>query len=265
MNTHAASISAQLKRALAGFLAAALLSIGFAAPTWATNTVTQSVVGGSRSATALGLTFGSVTSSHGEQFATAMLTLMIDDSSGTGAGWDVKIQSSAFAYAGPLSGSSIPAPSLSIGTSASVVSTAGKAVDPLNGPLAGSAGSLDHPRTVLSASPNYGLGTYVQHIPITLRMPAQTREGTYTSTLSITIAAPAGSMVPEPRLQLERSALVFEITGEPREHQLMLARPANTEPLATTTGVRVQDDRATPTRQRSLGASSRCSSNSWLI
>ncbi|MDQ0823625.1 hypothetical protein QFZ79_001370 [Arthrobacter sp. V4I6] len=58
----------------------------------------------------------------------------------------------------------------------------------MNGPKvppASPAGPLDSARTVLHANAPYGAGTYTQGINLSLAIPANTRAGTYTSTITI--------------------------------------------------------------------------------
>lgn len=56
-------------------------------------------------------------------------------------------------------------------------------------PALSPAGSLDSARKVLHANPGYGVGTYTQGITLSLTIPADTRAGTYTSTITTTIGS----------------------------------------------------------------------------
>ena len=49
--------------------------------------------------------------------------------------------------------------------------------------------SIGRGRKVVQANAGYGLGTYTQALDVSLTIPAQSRAGTYTGTLTTTIAA----------------------------------------------------------------------------
>lgn len=71
------------------------------------------------------------------------------------AGWNVTIQSSAFAYSGSNSGTAIPASNFEIASAAAPTMTAGEAVDATNGPkvpATSPVGTLETARKVLQAS-----------------------------------------------------------------------------------------------------------------
>lgn len=109
-----------------------------------------------------------------------------------GVGWNVTEQTSALVYSGPNHGASIPAANLSIASvEAPVAQTGSQPIDPTGGPKppASPAGSLDTPRMVLHANSGYGAGTYTQGIALSLSIPADTRAGTYTATLTTTISS----------------------------------------------------------------------------
>ncbi|CAN5461824.1 hypothetical protein BH20CHL6_BH20CHL6_15370 [soil metagenome] len=50
-------------------------------------------------------------------------------------------------------------------------------------------GTLDSARKVVQANAGYGEGTYTQDLGVSLLIPAQSRAGTYTGTLTTTISA----------------------------------------------------------------------------
>jgi hypothetical protein len=52
-----------------------------------------------------------------------------------------------------------------------------------------SRGTLDVARSVISATAAYGTGTYTQAIAVSLTIPAGSKIGTYTGTLTTTISA----------------------------------------------------------------------------
>ena len=158
----------------------------------AADTVIQVINGGARAASVANLTLTPLTYSNSAQANAGTMTLTVDDASGTGAGWNVTILSSAFVYTGSNSGTDIPAANFSLTAAATPVMTAGQAVDATNGPKVPASspiGTLDSARKVIQANANYGLGTYTQALSVSLTVPAQSRAGTYTGTLTTTISA----------------------------------------------------------------------------
>jgi WxL domain surface cell wall-binding len=163
-----------------------------AVPAFAADSVVQAVNGGARTATVADLTLSAVNYSHLQQSNTGTMVLAADDSSGTGQGWNVTIQSSAFVYSGANSGTNIPAANFAITTANAPTATSGQTVDATNGPkvpATGATGSLDTAHKVVQANASYGQGSYSENLAVTLTIPAQTRAGTYTGTLTTTIAA----------------------------------------------------------------------------
>lgn len=154
-----------------------------------------------------GMTLPAVVSSHEIQVTSGRLFLTVaDDTSvctppdpsqgllGSGTGWNVSVQASPLAYSGPNVGSALPAAALAIVEVDPVPShIAGpSAVDPENGPMVPAVspvGTLDSPRIILIANPGYGCGTYTEGINVSLTIPADTIAGTYSSTISTTIAS----------------------------------------------------------------------------
>ena len=180
------------KRRLAlGMAIAATLGSTLAVPVVAADTVTQVINGGARTASVANLALTPLTYANTAQANTGTLTLTVDDASGTGAGWNVTIQSSAFVYSGANGGTNIPAANFSLTAAATPAMTAGQAVDATNGPKVPASspiGTLDSARKVIQANANYGLGTYTQALDVSLSIPAQSRVGTYTGTLTTTIS-----------------------------------------------------------------------------
>ncbi len=137
------------------------------------------------------LNLPSVTSSHVAQTSTGTMTLTVTDSA-PGAGWNVTILSSALAYSGAYAGTSIPAVNLSITAARSPALGSGQAIDPIGGPkvpLSGATGTLDIARKTIQADVGYGGGTYTQDLGVSLVVPADSRTGTYTATLTVTASA----------------------------------------------------------------------------
>lgn len=151
------------------------------------------------------LTLPAASYSHNQQTTTGRAVLTATDTSlyvppvppatqgvGLGSGWHVTEQASALVYSGPNNGVNIPAVDLAIVSVEAPVASSGQPVDPVNGPRAPTvspAGSLDSARMVLHANSGYGAGTYTQGINLSLTIPAQTRAGTYTSTITTTIGS----------------------------------------------------------------------------
>jgi hypothetical protein len=123
------------------------------------------------------------------------MLLTADDSTGSGAGWNVTIQVSSFVWVGTANGGTdIPASAFALTTAAAPTFVAGQAIGlalstgpqvPPTSPL----GSLSTPRKTLVATAAYGAGTYTQALGVTLTIPAMSRVGTYTGTLTTTITS----------------------------------------------------------------------------
>jgi hypothetical protein len=181
------------RAALAVLLAAGLTVLTGAAPASAALQATLTVAPQAFSAV----------SSHDVQTLTADAVLTVTDDTpympllavvpglGSGDGWHVTEVASPLAYSGPNGGTAIPAGSLAV-ISAGPPAAAGDSqpVDPGSGPLVPdltTSASLDVPRMVLHADSGYGAGTYTQDIVLALTLPADTRAGMYTSTITTTI------------------------------------------------------------------------------
>ena len=181
------------RRILAAFAASSAALGVFAPSAFAIDTVSQGVTAGSRTASFANLNLASVAYSHSNRSNTGTMTLTADDSTGSGSGWNVTVQSSAFAYSGSATdATAIPAANFALSSAAAPVATAGQAVDATNGPKVpetSPVGTLDSARKVVQANASYGLGTYTQALGVSLTVPAQSRAGTYTGTLTTTIAA----------------------------------------------------------------------------
>jgi WxL domain surface cell wall-binding len=169
-----------------------LVALGAALPVFAADTITQVLTGGTRTASVANLTLGALTYAHANQTNTGNMTLTADDSTASGAGWNVTILSSSFAYTGANGGSAIPAVNFSITTANAPAMTAGQAVDVTNGPMvpaSASTGTLDSAHKVIQANAGYGLGSYTQDLAVSLVVPGQSRAGTYTGSLTTTISS----------------------------------------------------------------------------
>ncbi len=180
------------QRITLGIAVGSVVAGTLAGPALAVDTVIQVVNGGARTASVANLTLTALTYSNSAQSNAGTMTLTVDDASGTGAGWNVTIVSSAFVYTGANSGTNIPAVNFSLTAAATPVMTAGLAVDVIGGPkvpVVSPVGTLDSSRKVIQANANYGLGIYTQALSVSLSVPAMSRAGTYTGTLTTTIAA----------------------------------------------------------------------------
>jgi len=156
--------------------------------------VSQAVTAGTLSASNAAPTLASVVTSHVAQTTSGNMTLTADDSTGSGAGWNVTIQSSAFVYSGSNLGTDIPATNFSLASAAPPVMTAGQVIDLTAGdgpelPTIIPAGTLDTPIKTVQAGIGYGQGTYSQALGVSLTIPADSRAGTYTGTLTTTISS----------------------------------------------------------------------------
>jgi hypothetical protein len=184
-----------LRRLVAGLAAGALFVATTAGSAAAANTVTQAITGSGLTASVADLTLASVAYQNAAHDVTGTMVLTADDSTGSGAGWNVTIQSSAFAWVGTANGGiDIPAARLALTSAAAPTLVAGQAVSvalstgpqvPPTSPL----GTLDTPRKTLVATAAYGAGTYTQALGVTLTIPAQSRVGVYTGTLTTTITS----------------------------------------------------------------------------
>ncbi|MEA2620230.1 MAG: WxL domain surface cell wall-binding [Chloroflexota bacterium] len=188
------SFSLQRRLAL-GLAAGALLGSLMAGPTSASDTITQTITGSGLTASVADMVLASVAYQNAAHDVTGTMVLTADDSTGSGAGWNVTIQSSAFVWVGTANGgTNIPAAKLALSSAAAPAVVAGQAVSvaastgpqvPPTSPI----GTLDTPRKVLVATAAYGAGTYTQSLGVTLTIPAQSRVGVYTGTLTTTITS----------------------------------------------------------------------------
>ena len=170
-------------------------TMALALPVAAADSVTQAVTAGTRTASVADLTLASVAYSHSARTSTGSMTLTADDSTGSGAGWNVTVLSSAFAHSGTDRTKDISAANFALTTAAAPVRTAGQAINVTagNGPAVPTTpspiGTLDSARKVVQAGVGYGQGTYTQALGVSLTIPAYSAAGTYTGTLTTSIIA----------------------------------------------------------------------------
>jgi hypothetical protein len=183
------------RRAARGLGAAAVLVAAIAGPALAANTVTQAITGSGLTASVADLTLASVAYQNAAHDVTGTMTLTADDSTGSGAGWNVTIVASAFVWVGTANGGiDIPAAKFALTSAAAPTLIAGQVVSATAAtgpqvPPASPLGTLDTARKTLSATAAYGAGTYSQALGVTLTIPAQSRVGVYTGTLTTTITS----------------------------------------------------------------------------
>lgn len=171
---------------------AALAGVVLALPVQGADSVTQTVNAGTRTASITDLTLTAKAYSHSDQASTGTMVLRADDSSGSGEGWNVTVQSSAFVYTGANSGTNIAAANFSITTANAPTVVAGEAIDATGGPkvpATGATGTLDVARKTVQANVGFGEGTYDQNLDVSLTIPGGSRAGTYTGTMTVTISA----------------------------------------------------------------------------
>jgi len=184
------------RRRLAVGIGAGTLLVGMlASPAFAANTVTETITGSGLTASVADVTLASVPYQNNAHAVTGSMLLTADDSTGSGAGWNVTIMSSDLVWVGTANGGTdIPAADFALTSAAAPTLIAGQIVDvalstgpqvPPTSPL----GGLDSARKVLVATAAYGAGTYSQALGVTLTIPAQSRVGTYTGTITTTITS----------------------------------------------------------------------------
>jgi hypothetical protein len=182
-----------IKAVVLGSTIATLLAVT-ASPVMAASAVTQTITPGVLNASIADLSLSPVVYSNSSQTSTGSMTLNADDSTGNAAGWHVTLQTSGFVYSGTQAGTAFPAASFAITSIAAPVLVSGQAVNATAAtgpeiPPTSPIGTLDSARSVISATAAYGTGSYTQAIGVTLTIPAGSKIGTYTGTLTTTIVA----------------------------------------------------------------------------
>lgn len=174
---------------------ALLLTLAAVSPGQAGGSAAPGPVPGLRTASVANLTLAAKAYSHGTQTSAGTMILTADDSTSSQLGWSVTIQASAFVWTSDgtsAGGVDIPAANFSLNSAAAPAMTSGQAIDPTGGPkipAASPVGTLDIVRKPLQADATFGNGTYTQSLGVSLVIPARSRAGTYTGTLTTTIAA----------------------------------------------------------------------------
>jgi hypothetical protein len=175
--------------------AGVLLLATAAGPAFAADTVILAITGSGLTASVADLTLTSVPYQNAAHYVSGTMLLTVDDSTGSGAGWNVTIISSAFVWVGTANGgTNIPAANFALTSAAAPAMVAGQVVSVAAStgpqvPPTSPFGTLDTARKTLVATAAYGQGTYTQALGVTLTIPAMSRVGTYTGSLTTTITS----------------------------------------------------------------------------
>lgn len=175
----------------------AALAVAVAAPVGATDTLTDTTnvsttITGGDLTTSLTTTqdlqdasaSNTITAKHIDQDMSGILTLGVDDNRGSGAGWSVTVQSSAFVLSGGDGTHDIAASHFTLDTANAPTTVAGQTGT--DGPTVPTAsGTLDSAINVLHAAADQGMGSYTQALDVTLTVPADSRAGMYTATVTV--------------------------------------------------------------------------------
>jgi hypothetical protein len=189
---HTSAVQDRLALALG---AGVLLLATAAGPAFAADTVTLAITGSGLTASVADLTLTSAPYQNAAHSVSGTMVLTADDSTGSGAGWNVTIISSAFVWVGTANGgTNIPAANFALTSAAAPTMVAGQVVSVAAStgpqvPPTSPFGTLDTARKTLVATAAYGQGTYTQALGVTLTIPAMSRVGTYTGTLTTTITS----------------------------------------------------------------------------
>ena len=138
------------------------------------------------------LNLGNVRTSHLDVNKSGTMKLTADDSTGTGAGWNVSVLPVRFVYTGTNGGTDIPANRFNLDKAWAPAATAGQTADRDQRPDGAGrepARYAGQARKVTTANANFGQGTYGQDLDVTLTVPADSRVGTYTSTITVNVVA----------------------------------------------------------------------------
>lgn len=154
----------------------------------AQNTVDQQITGGSGVLTAVftAATLSPRPFSNSTQTSTGTLNLVVEDSRGTNAGWNVSVIAAAFLPVAPTTGPAIGTAGFTYVTPHSaVIAVTGVTTGVSN---AGATGSLVGAHVPLNAQIGSGTGDYIAPLNVALDIPAAQPIGTYRSILTVTIA-----------------------------------------------------------------------------
>lgn len=180
-----------LKTRIATFATAAILAVSASTGVLADNTVTQEIGTNSGALTAY-IDDGSLTTmpfSLEAQTGTGTLDLHVKDLSGSYDGWNVRVSASNFERDG---GNADPIASSRFAYTGhgSVRAVQGSAE---NLQFSDQNGTFDRQLKVLRADKGWGTGEYIMPMNVQLAIPAAQPAGTYTSTMTVTIATGPGN------------------------------------------------------------------------
>jgi hypothetical protein len=176
---------------------------GTAIPAFAAgNTITQGInepTGGSLTASIADVSMDAVEYTYSDHGATGSMVLSAQDSTGSGAGWNVTVQIVAD-FIDATTSVHIPKDGFEITTLSSAnnptlnATTPGfsQPVNSSNGPKVPSSspvGALTTARKVVVANATYGNGSYLQTLPVSLAIPGNTPVGSYVTVLETTASA----------------------------------------------------------------------------
>jgi WxL domain surface cell wall-binding len=178
---------------LTAVIAGAALAASIAGPTLAADshnsTLTAAVNAGTLtfSPAPSDVSFGAITLDGKAITMTGKVTdFGVVDATGSGAGYSVQFQASAFVDA---AGDQLPVNSLTIGTGSAAV-TVGSPTDSAVPVWTGTGHTIDGgaPSKILSAGLGYGMGSYtISQADMTLAIPASVKAGAYSATLVATL------------------------------------------------------------------------------
>ncbi|HEX5501163.1 MAG TPA: WxL domain-containing protein [Thermomicrobiales bacterium] len=168
------------------------IALGAALPTLAdTTTATATVSGGALSETTGATPSITATLDGTDQTKTYTLPLTATDPTGTGAGWNLTITSTAFSTGG--------ATPRTLATGASTITTASSSC--AQGTCTAPTNAITYPLTVpagataptavkfFNAAANSGMGQFTVTPTVSVSLPANTYAGTYTSTVTLAIVS----------------------------------------------------------------------------
>lgn len=183
-----------LARAGLGVIASVVLSLVLVLPAVAdSTTATLNVTGGTLSETAP--TTGpsaSVTLDGTDQTTSYTMAISINDTRGTGAGWNLQVTSTQFSTGGTTP-STLAANASTITAINSACVVGGTCVAPTNNvtyPLGMPAGATaPTPVKMFNAATSSGLGRFTLTPTVQIAVPATTLAGAYTSTITLSIVS----------------------------------------------------------------------------
>lgn len=154
--------------------------------------VSATVNAGLRSASLAEVSFAAATVSHNDQDVVTESALSVNDLSGTAAGWQVTLEASDLAFtAGPdshIANDAIDASNVFVkgkdfaGATDTTSSVTGVSL------ASSTLTALDSPYVVLSALDAQGEGAYVANLTFSLNIPANSRNGGYSGTITTTMS-----------------------------------------------------------------------------